>query len=965
MRRARADRAAVVLATAMLLAPAHAPAQDSKTGGRKATDLKATDSRSIDLKSVEKLLGEGRYAEAERDARTAVANAEAEHGGGSFEAANAMDALVKALALGGSSASAETQSLARRAVEIKEGTRGPEGRQTALSLVNLALVLRESGAYAEARPLFERARRILEKPDKAGDPALLACINNLAQLLQSSGELDEARKLFERVLAVRERSLGPEDALVAKSLNNLSMLLMDLDDPRAALPLARRALEVRERKLRPEDPLLASSLNNLGWILHSVGDFAAARPLYERALKIREAVLTPDHPFLASTLENLALVLAETGHPSDTAKALALHERALEMRRRSLGPSHPLVARSLHHIARARIRSGDLAAGVEAALVAEAIGREHLRSMAREMSDREALLYREARDLASARTSGLDLALSAAWKMNDPGAASRTWDSLVRSRAAILDELAARRRGVDSSNPETQQLWREHLEAAERHANVRIRGPGDEPPAAYRQLLDDLRGRMEEAEQALAARSATFRKKQASDRAGLAQAAAELPAGSALVAFARHEIDGGEYVAFVFRAGEKDPCVVPIGAAGEVDALVAAWGEEAAHGALRPLRSKEEAESAYRSAGEALRRTVWDPVASRIGDARRVFIVPDGSLHLVSLAALPASGPNSAKYLVETGPVLQYLSAERDLAETTLRPARGKSLLAVGGPAFDASPAHGEASETSPLEVASVGAFRGAALDVIDLRSIRFEPLPASVEEVQQIASIWKARRADSGDAIVLAGAEATETAFKRLAPGRGVIHLATHGFFLDGRSASTIAGTRGITRLKQKRVEPKAEAQGEPPAAKVHSPLGLSGLAFAGANLRAATVRGEDDGILTTEEISAMDLSSAEWVVLSACDTGAGKIQTGEGVLGLRRAFQTAGAGTLVLSLWPVEDRSAREWMHALYEAHLVEALDAAASAHEASLAVLRARRERGGSTHPFYWAAFVAAGR
>jgi CHAT domain-containing protein len=97
---------------------------------------------------------------------------------------------------------------------------------------------------------------------------------------------------------------------------------------------------------------------------------------------------------------------------------------------------------------------------------------------------------------------------------------------------------------------------------------------------------------------------------------------------------------------------------------------------------------------------------------------------------------------------------------------------------------------------------------------------------------------------------------------------------------------------------------------------------------------------------------------------VLSACETGVGDVHAGEGVFGLRRAFQIAGARTLVMSQWSVDDEASREWMRALYEARLVRRLDTAAAVREASRSVLRKRRSSGQSTHPFYWAGFVAAG-
>jgi CHAT domain-containing protein len=143
-----------------------------------------------------------------------------------------------------------------------------------------------------------------------------------------------------------------------------------------------------------------------------------------------------------------------------------------------------------------------------------------------------------------------------------------------------------------------------------------------------------------------------------------------------------------------------------------------------------------------------------------------------------------------------------------------------------------------------------------------------------------------------------------------------------------------------------------------------VCTPYPLSGLALAGADRRDAAAADEEDGILTAEEIACLDLSGVEWAVLSACNTGVGDIHWGEGVLGARRAFQVAGARTLVSSLSPVDDESTRRFMGALYEARLERGLDTAECMREAALHVLRRQREARGTGHPASWAAFVAAG-
>jgi CHAT domain-containing protein len=233
--------------------------------------------------------------------------------------------------------------------------------------------------------------------------------------------------------------------------------------------------------------------------------------------------------------------------------------------------------------------------------------------------------------------------------------------------------------------------------------------------------------------------------------------------------------------------------------------------------------------------------------------------------------------------------------------------------------------------------------------------SLRFEDLPGSRAEVREIAALWsgvKQTGSDAGDVMVLSGKGASKSAVLAAAPGRTILHLATHGFFLDECRAS-MPGTRSVGGLVSRSRTTPSDT----------NPLLLAGLAFAGANAPADQA-GHDAGILTAEEVSALNLQGTEWAVLSACDTGVGRTTSGEGVLGLRRAFQVAGVKTVIMSLWSVQDRATRDWMVALYRARLIDHLDTAGAVQQASLSLLRDRKAKGSSTHPFYWAAFAAAG-
>ena len=908
----------------------------------------------------------GELAGARANAERALAIQEKAFGPDHPEISNSLAYL--AVILGTMGYAEESGRLHERVLRITEKYFGEEA--IARDLHNVASSLHVLGSYVEARAMFERALALEEK-EGPENPVVVITMTSLGRLLVDIGAFDEARPILERARDLRLASLGPDHPDNALSLNALVLLHEKRGSYAEALPLARQALALREKQLGPDHPSTAASLGSLSKVLWLMGSYAEARPLAERALKIQEARLGPESNAVAGSLTNLVRLLRDSGSASE---ALPLAERAATILEKQLGGDHPRVAEARQELALVEAALGDTRKAVADALRAEQVGREHLRLMVRSLPERQALRY------SSVRTSGLTLALAlVSGGSSEDTAAAEVWDALIRSRSLVVDEMGSRHRTVAEAS-QIARLAERLASASTRLANLMVGGAGERPADQYRLLLDDARKEREEAERALAMRSGAFSDQMERDRLGLKDVLSRLPAGTALVGYSLYARPEGlrpagaagrgpaapaaerSYLAFVARSAGDPIVAVPLGAAGEIEALISDWRREA----QAPMQGgKDDALlAAYRRSGAELRRKIWDPIAPHLGAARRVLLVPDGALNLVAFAALPAG---EAGYLIEETLVMHYLSAERDVALLARDQPRGEGLLAMGEPAFDetsffASLASSGDSRTvrvamAPVEVKQIS-YRGDRASCDPFESIRFTPLPGTGPETLELAGLWERAGLSAASATRLTGASASEASFKSEAPGRRVLHLATHGFFLGGECRSALSSTRGIGSISPAGENPT------PPEVQGENPLRLAGLVLAGANHRAKAGPEEEDGVLTAEEISAMDLSGVEWAVLSACDTGLGEIEAGEGVFGLRRAFRVAGARTLIMSLWPVEDEATRQWMMKLYEGRLLARRETSDTVRSASLDLLASRRASGQSVHPFYWAAFVAAG-
>lgn len=804
--------------------------------------------------------------------------------------------------------------LEKEALKIQEKIIGSKHPDYATSLNNLAVYNARLGNYVDAIKLTTEALEITEEKFGHEHPDYAASLSNLADYNSEIGNFAEAIRLELEALEIREKTLGHEHPNFATSLNKLATYSAELGNYTLAIKLGKDALNIRGKLLGHGHPDYATSLSNLAAYNSELGNFAEAISLEKEALKIRGEKLGREHPDYALSLNNLAGYNSELG---DNQEAIRLEEEALKIIERTLGCKHPHYAISLSCLADFNSNIGNQEKLLEIIKKLFPFEINNLIYYFKYLSKAERLSYWEKHK--SLFEFNLPLY---AWKYPSKNMNINLLNGLLISKGILLNSEIEFDQFLSKSESTDLKNKYENIKLIKIKLNKLY-----EKPIKQRLIdTDSLERRANELERQLMWESAEFGDYTRALSISWEKVRENLKEKEAAIEFVKFPISNDSilYMACIIKPNINAPTLVNL-------------FEE------KDLSSLNEDELYSKTIGSNL---VWGKLQSELDGVNNVYFAPDGVLHQIGIEYFP-DFEESERHIYDRFN-LYRLSSTRQLALKKTHKS-SKNAIIYGGILYNTdSITMVSESRKYDLSTSRKVYLEYHVADSLSLRSgIKY--LPFTLTEATLVKDLLKNA---SQHSLLVTGNEATEESFKSLSgSNKSILHIATHGFYWKKVEAERRAQANERLQFMsqfgkntRRNVEDKA--------------LTRTGLFMAGANnsLSGKGIPDDiDDGILTALEIANLDLRSLDLVVLSACQTGIGDI-SGDGVFGLQRGFKKAGANSILMSLWDVDDEATQILMVNFYKNYLN-----GMSKRESLLTAQKAVRETPGFEDPEYWAAFI----
>ncbi len=757
------------------------------------------------------------------------------------------------------------------------------------SLGNQKYLLRD---FNGADLYLNKARQTLLDNALRKTRSFASVLNSLGALQEGLANYDQAERYYKAGLeaATQEESgLSLRVALAANLANIMNSFTPENDSIELLLS---KAIGWQQSLTGESHPEYANLLNKRGLHFQETKQYKEAESDYKKALEILAYTVGKSHPEYLSVLSNLGL-LYDAQESNEEALKYMLDARALyEQFYADDNPGYVLAVNNLANTY-TRMERFDEAAPLFTYL-ADIVLKEIRESFSYLSENEKKQFVTEKRKFQD----NLKRYIVTRFTQDnvDPEMLA-TWYELELTMKGILLNSTKRVREqiFNSGNDQLIALFSNWSLA--RSEVAKRQSLKSDLNANQKQTLDSLTHKIASLEKEIARASGDFGNTFASEKSDFATISNALASDECSIEVIRTEINGENiYTALLALPGAQYPELILLGKGNVLD-------EKSFSIYKNTIKFKIDNATPF--------EVYWQPIHNRIKDLgiRKIYYAPDGVYHKISLATL--FNGETKTYLIEDYEIVQ-LTSTKDITLVKTQSAaldQSKKVLLMGRPTYTYS------GENSGV----VAGTRGLASfeNIADL--------PGTEEEVTEINATLGQK---SLTPTLLLGEESTEANFKANLDN-DIIHIATHGFFIDKK----------------------------PGLGAYLDPMLYSGLLLAGASEETTMKNTGEDGVLTAYEIMNMEFSNLDMIVLSACETGTGQVASGEGVYGLQRAFFVAGANTLIMSLWKVDDTATKELMINFYRNYLKTG-DKRASFLDAQKKVKKKYKS------PVYWGAFVMVG-
>ncbi|MFZ5972607.1 MAG: CHAT domain-containing protein [Bacteroidota bacterium] len=783
--------------------------------------------------------------------------------------------------------------------------------------VNLASLYVDKGQYIEAEEIYTKALATFKAHNSVeAQEMYYSSLNNLGIAWLRLSRMDEATRLYDELLEHDKVTYGQEHPYFISSLNNAGTAFTDAGDYTKASGYLELALQLEKAYSGDQSYEYASLLNNLGKLRYLNGQPKEAIPMLEQAADIFGNEVGKESMEYATVVFNQGVAWAML----KSTKAKSLLTEASRIRQKKFGEAHPKFGETTSKLALYEWMMNNPKGAQDHFKTTFTNYYLQIDRYFPGLSEAEktSFYYQGLRPQFEVFNS---FALQHEKKL--PELTASMYDVQLNTKGLILYATNKVRATLQKNGDRaTLQQYEDWLQMKEQIS--KMYAAADESRAGE---LSEMEKAANAIEKELTKKSASFEKnvkrtfytwKDVQAKLGKDEAAIEM------VRFRDFSPDSGgyytgqvRYAALVVKKSSKRPELVLLQNPGN--------------------RLEKQNLSYYRNAikfeitDNYSYDLFWKPIALQLAGIKKIYFSPDGVYNQINLNAL--RNPSTGKYLLEET-VIENVTNTKDLVARAAPGKRvGKTYL-YGFPQYAITT---EVQQEKKEDGVTRKIHRGERAGI--LRFLRGENgivmLPGTKNEVEKIQNILKAANETPATRL---SKEAQEHSLKNLDEIR-LLHIATHGFFLDDPDFALLGNAQRY----------------------IENPLLRAGLIMAGAEdfLRTGELvaEGGQDGILTAMEVMDLPLDQSELVVLSACETGLGTIQNGEGVYGLRRAFAIAGAPCVVMSMWNVDDEATQELMTNFYS-NWLKGMSKQDAFREAQFQL----KEK--YPNPFFWSAFVMIG-